>query len=285
MSRRTGEPPNHDTLTCYSHYQCRKPACVARYQEWDRNRRAAVKAGQWQPLVDATAVREHLLVLGDRGVTIHRAAELAGLSPRSLHPLFPPKTGRRRPVRHTVHAHVAEKVLAIDPDIAAPAKIDATGTIRRIQALVATGWPMLHVATHIGIAPTYVSAIIKRAAEDRPVLSATAHKVAAAYEQLKDRNPAQHGIQPGQIKRAKAFAAANRWAPTHYWATHIDAIDDPHFEPQYGINKGQILADDARWLMSVSGLNRDQVAERLGITRSYLETTLRRYPDTAQAAA
>lgn len=285
MTARTGTPPNHDTLTCYTNYRCRRPACVQRARDWERNRRAALKAGQWQPFIDAAPVRDHLILLLARGVSLCRVGELAGLGPHFLYSFLPPKNGRRRPVRHTVSPDVAQKVLAIDPDTANPAITEPTGTVRRLQALVANGWPMSHLATRLAVTPTYVSALIKRGENNRPVLAATAQKVAATYTQLSDRRPTHGGVQPGQAKRARNLAAANGWPNTRYWATRMDVIDDPHFEPDYGRTKAQILAEDARWLMAKSGLDREQVAERLGTSRSYIDRVLIQHPGPKQATA
>ncbi|NUP18353.1 MAG: hypothetical protein HOZ81_20170 [Streptomyces sp.] len=45
-------------------------------------------------------------------------------------------------------------------------------------------------------------------------------------------------------------------------------------------NRGAALAADARELIRVSGLGLDQVAQRLGVTRDYIQQELARHPDT-----
>jgi hypothetical protein len=270
-------PPNHNTLTCYTKYNCRLPECVQRYHDWDARRRAAQAAGEWQPHVDAEPVREHLRALAASGITLHRAAEIAGIGPRSLHPLFQPENGRRRPVRHTVRPEIAARILAIDPEKARPAKVAPTGSVRRIQALVAIGWPMRHMAAHLDLSNTYVHALVQRSTSDHLVLASTADKVEDGYLQLRTRRPGRHGITPLMIKKARNMAASRDWPPPAYWDGRMDVIDDPHFTPEYGITRAEILAEEARWLIG-GGLTRDQAAKQLGVSRFYIDRALREYP-------
>jgi lambda repressor-like predicted transcriptional regulator len=279
VSRHSGEPPHHRNLTCYVNYGCRLADCVDRYREWNRSRASAKRAGQWQPHVDAEPVRRHLRKLEEHGISIRQAATLAGVGARSLHPLF------TRPIRHTVRPEIAAAVLAIDPEQATPTRIDATGTARRIQALVADGWPMAHLAEHIGVYRSYVHALIRRHDDGQKILASTAVKVAAGYEQLAGKRPAKHGINLRQVKQARNLAASRRWAPTSYWADRMDVIDDPDFEPLYGVTKREIVAQDANELMRFSGLDKVAAAQRLGVSKSYIEHAFRDHPEYAVEVA
>lgn len=285
MTRRTGEPPHHKTLTCYANYGCRLPECVDRYRAWRGRREAAIKAGEWQPHVDAEPVRQHLLMLAEHDVSLHRVAAMAGIGLNSLHPLFQPRNGRRRPVRHTVRAEVAAKVLAITPDTATPGRMDPTGTARRLQALVADGWPMRHLGRHLGFGDTYIHQIIQRAADGHLILTSTALTVADGYERLKDKQPKKHGVGQRVINLARNHAASRRWAPTRYWAGRMDVIDDPDFEPMYGVTRREIVAQDAGEVMRFAGLDRAAAAERLGVSKSYIEHAFRDFPQYAVEVA
>ncbi|MFI9598870.1 hypothetical protein ACIHCX_03145 [Streptomyces sp. NPDC052043] len=281
MTRRTGEPPHHNTLTCYTNYGCRLPDCVERYRAWRDGREAAIKAGEWQPHVDAEPVRQHLLMLAERKITLHRAAAMAGVGLSSLHPLFQPQNGRRRPVRHTVRAEVAAKVLAVTPDAATPGRMDPTGTARRIKALVADGWPMRHIGYQLGFGATYVHQIVQRAADGHLVVTSTALTVADGYERLKDQQPSEHGVSQRVINLARNHATSRRWPPTRYWADRMDVIDDPHFEPMYGLKRREIVAQDANWVMRTTGLDRATTAARLGISKAYIDHAFREHPEYA----
>jgi hypothetical protein len=279
----TRTPPHHDTLTCVKNYGCRLPACQQRASDWERDRRQQKAAGTWQSHVDAEPVRQHLHMLSAHNITPRRAAILAGTGLATLYTLLPAQNGQRRPVKHTVTADVAERILAINPADVTPGHVDPTGTVRRIQALVATGWPMARVAKPLGLHPSYVSNLIRRAAAQCTVTGSTATKVADAYTTLSQKRPGRHGINAQAVKRAKNFAASRRWPDTRYWAQHLDAINDPHFTPDYGLTRAELLAQEAHWLITAAGLNRTQAAERLGKDRSYIDRVLSEYPQAVAA--
>lgn len=280
MTTTTRQPPNHDTLTCYSDYGCRLPDCVDRYRAYERARYKAQAEGTWQPFVDAEPVRAHLQQLYAKGVTIHQVAMASGLTYSSVRSFTHHAYDYKRPRRQRVTRETADKLLAITPDNLSTGRIDCTGTRRRIHALVAIGWPLERIAPHAGLSPDNMTSLTRR----DTVLASTARAVAAAYEQLRHQQPAKHGIDRRNITRAKNRAAANRWAPPSYWADRMDVIDDPHFEPMYGITRGQQLAQDARWLMREGTIAPEQAAARLGITVAYLHQALRRYPELEAAA-
>lgn len=284
MPKRTGEPPHHNTVTCYTNYGCRRPECVERLRAYYQHRDAALKAGQWEPFVDAEPVREHLRMLAKHDITPYRAAAMAGIGARSLHPLFQPRNGRRRVIRHTVRAEIAAKILAVTPDPAAPGRVDSTGTARRIRALVADGWPMRHIAHQLGLGGTYVHQIVQRADKGHLVLAQTAATIADGYDRLKDEQPSDHGVGQRVINLARNHAASRRWPPTSYWATRKDDIDDPHFEPMYGLTRREVIAQDAGELMR-SGLTRASAAERLGVSKAYIDHAFRDHPKYAIEAA
>ena len=285
MSRRSGEPPHHNTLTCYANYGCRLAACVDRYRAWRARREEALKAGEWQPHVDAEPVRQHLTMLAEHNITLHRAAAMAGVGLNSLHPLFPPRQGRRRPRRHTVRAEIAQKVLAVTPESVLPGRMDATGTVRRIQALVADGWPMRHQSHIFGFGNTYVHQIVDRGTNGHLVLSGTACTVAEGFERLKDEQPSEHGVGQRVINLARNHATSRRWPPTSYWADRMDAIDDPHFTPDFGVKRREIVAQDAHWVMTTVGLGRAATADRLGVSKAYIDHAFRDHPEYAVEAA
>ena len=174
-----------------------------------------------------------------------------------------------------------QKILAVTAARAALGYVDGTGTRRRIQALVADGWPMRRLADHMGISPTYVGDLVRRTEKDHPIRSATAVKVAQAYENLRTRRPARHGIGAGRIRHMRRLAAERKWPTVGYWATRMDVIDDPHFQPDYGISRREIVAQDAGEVMRLCGLDREAAAQRLGVSKSYIEHALAEYPEYA----
>jgi plasmid maintenance system antidote protein VapI len=282
VSRRTGEPPHHNNLTCYTDYGCRLPECVERKNEWQRERRRQQREGQ-PALIDAEPVRQHILALQAAGISTHRIATVAGINDWAVR-RFVPSTSGRRARKHRTTPEIARKILAVTPETAAPGYVNSTGTRRRIQALAAAGWPLNSMADSLGIHPHYVSDLLYRA--DHPVYRTTAEKVARGYDELKSKKPARRrSIDPRAIKRIRDKAAANRWPDPAYWADRMDVIDDPEFEPMYGVTRREIVAHDANEVMRLCGLDRHAAAERLGVTKSYIDHAFREYPQYALEVA
>jgi hypothetical protein len=269
----TASAPHHDNTTCAQWYSCRLPAC----RDQRNARRRGIKAGTIQPartLIDAAPIRQHILDLQAAGLTPTRIARLAGMSHTNITDFLhaSPSQGRGRK-RHTT-PEVAEKILAVQP-------LTTVGTFRRIQALVAIGWPIRQIAARADVSARWIVSL----RPETVVNLVTAKKIAAAYNELRDLNPEKNGVWPGHASRSRQRAKANRWPPPKYWADRMDDIDDPHFQPMYGVTRGELLAHDARELMRVSGLTCEQAAERLGVTKAHLYQELTRHPQPEQELA
>ena len=85
--------------------------------------------------------------------------------------------------RRRVTPETATKILAIAEDTRPPEYVDSTGSRRRVQALVAMGWPSLHVARRAGICPSNRTVILARP----KIRRGTAQKIEAAYEEMRGR--------------------------------------------------------------------------------------------------
>ncbi|GAA2929450.1 hypothetical protein [Streptomyces enissocaesilis] len=271
-------PPNHDTLTCYTEYRCRLPECVERNNAYDRRRNRAITAGTWQPLLDAEPVRQHLLALHAAGITIYRVAAITGLQFRVVRNFTQHDYNNAASRKRRVTRDVAAKILAVNLADHTPGNVDTTGSRRRVHALMAIGWPLLYTAERAGIHPSNRTVIIAR-----PTIRATtAQRIAAAYDEMRNQQPAKNGVRPTSIKRAKQQAAANRWPTPAYW-DETGAIDDPDFIPEYKKLRAEIIAEEAHWLMTMGGLDRDQAAARLGVARFTIDRALREHPQEVAA--
>lgn len=273
------EPPNHDTLTCYTDYGCRLPGCRDRYNAWNRERGQAIAAGTWQPLVDAEPIRQHLLALDAAGITLHRVSVLTGLPYKSVRAFVHHDYGYAAPRRRRATPEVAAKILAIG--FTDSGYVNPIGSQRRFQALVALGWPTLHTAKRAGLHPSNRNTIFKAAS----MRASTAQRIAVVYDELRVQSPAKHGVSAVSIKRAKKLAAERRWPTVAYWADRMDVIDDPDFEPLYGVTKRELIAQDASWVMRTTGLDKAAAAERLGVSKAYVEHAFRDHPEYALGTA
>ncbi|MFI5831020.1 hypothetical protein ACIA6C_27865 [Streptomyces sp. NPDC051578] len=262
------EAPHHNTLTCYTRYGCRLPACVERKQNWAEERTAAMRNGTWKPYVDAAPVRQHIKALLAAGLTQDRIAALAELPHQSVADF----TGgiRGRGIRHRTSADIAARILGIDPKVASPVRIGATGTHRRIQALIAVGWPLTHLSTRSGLHASRADQILRQ----DTVRIETAQRIQEGYDTLRRLRPERHGVPEHKARLSRDRAAAAKWPPPKYWDRFPDAIDDPHFTPEYGRTKADLLAEEATWLVTTAGLTRAEAAIRLGKDKTYIDRVL-----------
>ncbi|TPM82623.1 hypothetical protein FKO01_60490 [Mesorhizobium sp. B2-3-3] len=265
------EPPNHSRLTCYVSYGCRRPECVERYTRRNQVRRAAHADGTWVHLIDAEPVRQHLLELQAAGITLYRVAALTGMDFGSVRIYVEHGYGHCEPRRRRITPEVAERILAIRAGEARPSKVDAVGLQRRFRALAAIGWPTERVAIQAGLSPRHISTLVQQPT----VLASTDEAATNAYEYLRNRSARRNGVPKNVANRTRNRAAANRWPPPKYWDRFPGAIDDPHFTPEYGLTRAEVLAEDARWLIENGGLSRARAAERLGKDISYIDRVLK----------
>jgi lambda repressor-like predicted transcriptional regulator len=114
-------------------------------------------------------------------------------------------------------------MLRTDPRSAVP----AVGTQRRLQALVALGWPMAQLAQRVGVEANSLRRLISA---NPKVLAVTARTVAALYEEMWNARPAPV-TRPQHVAVTKTVNLAQRrgWAVPAMWDD--DAIDDPAARP------------------------------------------------------
>jgi hypothetical protein len=276
------DAPHHNTLTCYTNYRCRRPECVQRKREWHRMRDQARSAGTWQPFVDAEPVRQHLRKLLAAGFTQDRIAALSGVNHQTIADFthHTRKIGRRA-LRYQTSRTTAEKLLAVSLTDHSPVHVDPTSSRRRLQALVAIGWPLVHIDRQLGL---------PRGRSDRTfrcnlIRIETKLTLAEGYEHLRHLTPERNGVPARHAKSARARAAAKRWPKPEYWDQYADVIDDPHFEPLYGVSRREIVAQDASWVMRTTGVDKATAAARLGVSKAYVEHALRDHPEYAVEVA
>ncbi len=123
--------------------RCRCTDCTAANTAASRTATRERIYGRWHPYVDAAPVRDHIAALRAAGIGVERIAQRAGLSVGHIRQL----AGQDRsgsPTRHRVRPTTAARVLRVgvnNSSWAPGSRVDATGTRRRLQALMAIGWP------------------------------------------------------------------------------------------------------------------------------------------------
>ena len=212
----------HGTRAAYVKDRCRCPDCTAANTAASRTATRERIYGCWQPYVDACPVREHIAALRAAGIGVERIAQLAGLSTSHIRQLA--EHGGDAPTTQRVRPSTAARVLSVGIDNVSRAprsRVDATGTSRRLRALVALGWPTELLADQLGRRPNS----LHRSMTGQSVTVRTAQEIANLYERLWNTRPPQAtSAQRAAASAARAHAAAQGWLPPLAW----DDIDiDP----------------------------------------------------------
>ncbi|MDX3230556.1 hypothetical protein [Streptomyces sp. ME19-01-6] len=266
--------------------------------------------------VDAAEARTRLLQLNET-MGWNDIGTAAGCSPRHLHQIA---LGRVTRINRGTH----DKIMAAKQGTTGGVYIDATGSIRRVRALLAIGHSIETIATTAGGVFSRIQPIAAGQPRMRRML---ADKIAHAYNVLAD--------QPGTSSRSRNRAASEGWAPPAAWDD--DTIDNPQAHPDWtghcgtdhgwwlhrlnniptcqrcetahqqwladlgpatsserftalrkaraaASSRGADLADDARELITL-GYGHDAIAERLQVTKEHLYQTLKRHPQSYEEAA
>lgn len=282
MTTADREAPHHNTVTCVKHYGCKRIECLDRVRAYQRAWRQN-RSGH-PTLIDAAPVRQHLELLAAANIGPRRVATLTGLAVETVAGFtrsYGSGDGRRFGRKHKVRPDVAAKILALDPDAITPGVTDATGSRRRVHALNAAGWPNVAIAERLHPGCRIIHTIHRQS----HLYARTADAIAALYDELKNQRPEKHGVHPTSARRSRLRAQRNNWPTIAYWADRMDVIDDPDFTPMYGVTRREIVAHDANELMRISGLDRTTAAERLGVTKSYIDHAFRDHPQYALEVA
>jgi hypothetical protein len=259
----------HGTKAKYVVDRCRCTPCKAGNRAYENRRKRLIAYGQWEPYIDAAPVRAHVEQLRAAGLGWKRIASLAGLGSSTVWKLIYGDSRRGQAPVKRMRRETAEKLLAVHADldlIGGAAKVDATGTRRRVQALVAIGWSQSKLADQIGMTPSNFGQMLQR---DK-VMAHTARSVIDLYERLWNTAPPESDWRDKiAASRARHYAAERGWVPPLGW-DEAD-LDDPAAGPAEAAEA--VGVDEIAVELALSGnrvsLSRIEAAEvvRIGTER------------------
>lgn len=219
----------------------------AAHTRWKARRRRLIGYGLWEPFVPSEPVRAHVRAIQAQGMS-YRAIEKALDLPECAFKHLMWGTNGRPPSRKT-RAETAEAVLGFWPsadDFPDCARIDPTGTRRRVRALATLGWTHVYLAGRVGIAPTN----FRRAMCQERVTARFARAVHEAYNELWMRSPQEHEVSNAMVVRTVRAAQRKNWPGPLAWDD--DTIDNPQAVPQTdAVQPAAIEGENvaARWLL------------------------------------
>lgn len=219
---------------------------VAR-SRWRNRREQLIAAGQWQPFVAAQPVRDHVNRLRAAGMPVWALEQHFGMSAHHLDHLLWGSEGSG-PGKE-VRTETAQMLLGYWPkldDFPDSARIDPTGTRRRLQALQVRGFNLIAIAGKSGIAARY----FQKAVNADRVTARLARAVRDVYGAWWNADPCDHEVKAWVADRTRRAAQRHGWHGPLAWDD--DTIDDPAAVPQTDAaapvaTEGGNVA--ARWLM------------------------------------
>ncbi|WP_217235418.1 hypothetical protein [Streptomyces sp. AC555_RSS877] len=241
---------------CYQR-GCRTEACSNENYRYMSRLRLEHHRGQ-RRRTDATQTRHHIERLLAAGWTQAQIARAAGLA---HHLISDVRRGKQIISNNTAYAVLS---VPIGTPPADTRDVNATGTMRRLRALVAIGWPIDQLAPQLGIFPTALGNITR--GELANVRATTADTVALHYQHLIRR--------PGPSNRSRILARKKGW---HGPAAWDDNIDDPNAQPEEcapfeAAPKYERDPDRKREIehLYLLGESPEQIAKRLGGNEKYI---------------
>lgn len=187
--------------------------------------------GQWHPWIDAQVVRDHIAKQQAAGLGIARIATLSGVPQKTISRILYGRPSQNQPPSTRTVREIGEKILAVQAtfdNIADGARIDSTGTARRIGAMVVAGRTLREIAERLGAEESNLGRILRR-----PLVRAdTARAVHQLYREWAFTMPPQDTERQRQnYKRARALARKRGWMGAFAW----ENIDDPTEKPKHRV--------------------------------------------------
>lgn len=286
--------PKRRTMQGAYHRNCGCPRCYEGNANWQRERRHGLADGTWQPLVDAEPARAHIEQLHQQGLSYATIARRAGVSIAGLSRI------RRaipcRPRHERVYTDTLRAILAVQADhlvsgLPGGASASDRGTVRRLHALRAIGWPAELIAAKAGLARRTLT----RAGSSTSFEAETHRRIYDVYDLLHDQDPLLAGAEPSVVKRNQTLARRNGWPTPTGWID-IDTDEQPLPPHRWTIRYATTSAGDRSEAvieqtaeLAAQGEIRERIAERIGISWAAISAAHRRagveIPNLAEAAA
>jgi hypothetical protein len=215
-------------------------------------------------LVPAAATVRHLNLLLEAGMTWVQIVESAGVSLGTLRKLRLPGAEKGRILATTHVRMLSVPVPTREQRTLGEARVDGTGTRRRLQALARAGWGSPALTEHTSISESQ----LRRMLRWPQVTVGTRARVMSLYALLEN--------EPGPSVEAARRAERKGWLPPSAW-DGLD-IDDPAVRPAEParILRPLATAEDADFIRRTTGATDDQIAARLGMSKNTLQIHLSR---------
>lgn len=271
----------HGTRTMYVVHKCHGDACREAARVYESKRVRQRLYGIQADRVDAQPVRDHVQMLRESGLGTRRIAELVGVGRSTITNMIQGRRDRGHAPYARVARETAEKIFSVKPgmeSLSPGSHVDATGTHRRIRALVSIGHSATSLGKRIGVTSSNMHSMMFR----NKVLVRTDQVVREMYEELWDKpNIGEEWHGKAAASRARNYASARGWLPPMAWDD--DLLDDPNYYPVVPESVGskvdvkrEAFIEEVEFFAE-AGERISSVARALGITEEAVEKRLHRY--------
>lgn len=160
---------------------------------------------------------------------------------------------------------------AVDADVAQA--VEAVGATRRVQALIAKGFPAVILAARLGIHDDPNLAQLATATQIPASLDTA---VRALFDELRDDSPFEHGAVRKSYRAARDRARRRGWVRPDAWDT--DTIDDPAAVPEVTprVPRPLVVAENYADMRELVGGDDRAIAALLRMPVNTLQKNLRR---------
>ncbi|MEW2415343.1 helix-turn-helix domain-containing protein [Streptomyces sp. NPDC046866] len=245
---------------------CHCPTCVKGWTKAGQRRLLARIEGR-PATIPSDKVTSHILKLQASGMSIRQIAAAADSDPTTVRY----HAERRLP---RIRRATAAKILAVQPDrFAGDSWVPAFASQRRCRALYAAGHGSHCIAAaDPGLRPRTVEHLVSGSRQF--ITAANDRAVTRAYQLLSTRT--------GQSQRAINRARTEGWLGPAWWDD--DEFGNPTYEPEVSDVPRYVAHVENCLELEQQGYSREQIAERLGITRDTLQRALYCYRQRKTAA-
>lgn len=225
-------------------------------------------------MVSPKRAAHHIELLRSHGMSDKDIQADAGVGPNVFYRI----AGQRTHIRRTTEARIlAVKPRRIDARRSG-AHISGRGTIHRLRALAADGWPAAHLGERCGKRKQFIVHLQNSDPDTARVRRWVADYVTDLSNQLAGRQPEEHGVAAHIAARIRKAAASKGWAGTAYWDP--DDYDNPHFTPAAGNQQlsknelGALRRSEIAHLITFN-LSNAEIAARLDMSENYVRDIAR----------
>jgi hypothetical protein len=215
----------HGTYLAHAKDGCHCPPCEAAARRHGKQGAYRTATGT-SSYVAADRAREHVTALLAT-LTVGQIEERSGVHRTAIRVLigdFPGRAASKRITRRTEAALIAVRATRLGSET--KGLVDATGTIRRLRALVALGWPRAHLERRLGFSSRTAWLLTAARRTQDQVTVSTREAVRSLYDELSLEVPSPSRA----TTRARNLAAEHGWPPPLAWDD--DVIDEPAGRPR-----------------------------------------------------